>query len=227
MRSRIHAGIFALCLWFTLPATLGAAEASAPRGTVDPGAITIGGGVPESGPVLGNSTARGNVTVSGNATITGNATVSGNRTVHVADPTGFAVNPALKAKMDEALGRWIKAGGVEFFPSLTYVAGRPVLMLITDPKEPSSVLDRRQSALVKACEFLLADGAFDRAVICVVESDAPRGKVNRNRNTEVRRDRFRAAVKGAGKSDDLPEALAAVRTRMTHVRQVCEQLGLR
>lgn len=187
------------------------------------GNSTISGNVALSG----NATVTGNGTLSGNATVTGNGTISQNKTVTMADPTGFAINPALRASMAVSLEKWIKAGGVEFHPSLTYVRGRPVLMLITDREEQPSVRDRRQSAMVKACEFALSESVFDRLVISVVETDAPRGKAMAVRNAEVRRDKFHAAVKNASKSDDIPTALTKIRGRMPEVRLVCAELGIR
>ena len=139
-----------------------------------------------------------------------------------------AINPAVRARVDAAHGSWkATSGGAEFQPGLNYVGGRPILMLVTRTGESGLIQSRRTNAIVSACEFLLDTGAFDRAVICVVEFDPNGSATPAARNTEISREHFEASAKTAGKSTDLKAALAKVRGDAAAIGAICADLGIR
>ena len=141
------------------------------------------------------------------------------------------IDPAKKQAVMSAHDAWKKdRGGHEFFSGLTFVGGRPIIMLITDQNESLPAQARRKAAIVGACEFLLDSSAFDTVSICVVEMIRSQNANLRSqtiRTTQVPRYNFEAAARNFGRSSDLRAAIAAAKVDEAAVYQICTQLGIR
>lgn len=121
-------------------------------------------------------------------------------------------------------------GGAEYFPGLIFIGGRPSLMLISDRNESLASQLRRKTAIVRACEFLLAAGSFDIASICIVEADRQRPGARPStppRTSSVTRNSFEVAAKNAGNTSDLTGALAAAKLSETAINRICNDIGVR
>lgn len=137
------------------------------------------------------------------------------------------VAPALLATLDTAHTSWRKDGGSEFKSGLTCVQGVPTLMVITTSGEAPDKKVRRKRTLVAACEFLLAETTFPKAVICVVEADARDPKKQTLSNFEVLRGNYQEALKKAAKVGDLKEAGRKARETDAIVESICADLGIK
>lgn len=137
------------------------------------------------------------------------------------------VAPAMRQTLDTAHGAWKKDGGAEFESGLTYVKGVPTLMVITSSGEPSDKKIRRKRSIVSACEFLVDDATFAKAMICVVEADEQDPKKQTVFNFEVRRGNYQEAIKKAAKVSDLKEAGRKAKETDSVVESVCADLGIK
>jgi hypothetical protein len=143
------------------------------------------------------------------------------------DKATLALDPVLTGRVQNAHAQWAKAGdGKEFSPSLSFVGGRPIVMVMAESDENPGMQNRRLKAMVEACEFLVDDSAFESAVLCVSTRDAKNPKVMTTQNTEVHRSAFQAAAKSAGKSNNLPAALTNVHASDVAVKAIAAALGL-
>lgn len=142
-----------------------------------------------------------------------------------------AVDPTLKAAADNAHAAWKQQEGREFNPSLTYVDGVPMLMLVTAKDENPGQLLRRQRAIVAACDFLLDDAAFSKLVVTVVSADPKNPRVQTTANFEILRGNFKEAVQESAKSaNGKADAKAAVREAKetdSVLRSTAAKLGLK
>lgn len=102
-----------------------------------------------------------------------------------------------------------------------------MLMLITRKGEAPAIQSRRQKAIVTACEFLLADTAFERAAVSVVEVDSKKPGAQTIRNYEVRRAQFQTAVKKGSKTGTLKEGLSKARGHESVAKAICAELGVK
>jgi hypothetical protein len=137
------------------------------------------------------------------------------------------VAPALRQTLDTAHAAWKKDGGTEFKSGLTCVQGVPTLMVITTLGEAADKKVRRKRSIVSAFEFLLDDGTFSRATICVVETDPKNPKAQKISNVEVRRGNYQEALKKAAKVNDLKEAGKKAKETDSIVESVCTDLGIK
>jgi len=137
------------------------------------------------------------------------------------------VSASTRQSVERALLDWKASdGGKEYHPTLTYMKGRPVLMLITSNLEHAARKQHRRGAIVQACGYLLDVPAFDRAVICVVEVDPEKPDQQRVRNHAVERGSFASAARKATKVDDVKDALRKAKSESGHADKICADLGI-
>lgn len=138
-----------------------------------------------------------------------------------------SVSPALRAQTGAALEGWKGVGGgAAFSPGLTYVSGKPALMLVTSNGESESTKLNRKRAIVTACDFLLDAGAFDEATICVVSTD-PHGKhAVAAKNTRVTRAQLEQTFVQSGKAANAKDGIKKARTDDALVGEICTALGI-
>ena len=138
-----------------------------------------------------------------------------------------AVSPALRQQANAALENWKTAeSGAAFAPGLTYVNGKPALMLVTSSTEPAATKLNRKRAIVTACDFLLDAGAFDEATICVVTSEKNGKSPAAAKNYRVKRAQFEQAATQAGKSANAKDAVKKARNDDALVGDICAALGI-
>ncbi len=177
-----------------------------------------------TGVTSGSST----VTTGSGRSLTGSGTIDGPGVLSAQpDPATLAIPSAIRAKTDAAHASWIAQGGAEFSPHLNYAGGAPILMLMVPVDESPATQARRLKAMVQSCEYMVADGSFDHAVVCIATYDPRDRQSMATRNTTVRRDAFQAAVGKAGHSAKLPDALTAAYHTPGAVEQICAELGIR
>lgn len=145
-------------------------------------------------------------------------------------PAPAAIPPAEAGRRHAAASahaRWKHAdGGADFQPSLTYLRGTPVLMLITEAGEPGPKTLRRKRAIVQAGAFLLDDTAFERAIVCVVETDGRSAAKPRVRNYDLRRPDFHHTARTAAGAPDARQALRQARDTDALTLRICAELGI-
>jgi hypothetical protein len=145
-------------------------------------------------------------------------------------PTPAAIPPAEASRRSAAASahaRWKhEDGGADFHPSLTYLRGTPVLMLITEPGEPGPKTLRRKRAIVQAGAFLLDDTSFERAIVCVVEADGRSAAKPRVRNYDLRRPDFHHTARTAAGAADARQALRQARDADALTLRICADLGI-
>ena len=119
-----------------------------------------------------------------------------------------------------------REGGAEFQPTLTFLRGTPVLMLVTATREPAARALLRKRAIVQACGFLLDEAAFANAVICVVESDHARPGAPSVRNHAVSRSDFVHNLRKETGATDIARALGAARADDALTLRLCGALKI-
>ncbi len=119
-----------------------------------------------------------------------------------------------------------REGGAEYQPTLSFLRGTPVLMLVTAPREPAARVLHRKRAMLQACGFLLAEGAFADAVICVVESDPARPAAPAVRNHPVNRADFGRSLRTEAGVPDVAAALRAARADDALTLRLCAALRI-
>ena len=143
-----------------------------------------------------------------------------------ADATN-AIPVSVRQSVELSHGVWrTSSGGGNYHPSLTYLKGSPVLMLVTTTHENAEKKLHRKGAIVQACGFLLDAPAFERAIICVVEIDPDKPNQQRVRNYPVQRGSFASAARKATKSEDLADALGKAKNDHGHAEKICVDLGI-
>ena len=144
--------------------------------------------------------------------------------VHGVDVT---VPVALKARIDTAYNGWSKDFGAEFQGSLTFFEGSPILMLFTTPEEPADKTLRRRRAIVLAFEYLLDEGAFSSATVCVVTGES-KGQGKKNvMNYEIRRSDYQVASRKTGKASSGKAIGIKKREDDAKVRNLSAALGIK
>ncbi len=145
-----------------------------------------------------------------------------------ADATAQPEVPVVqRAKMDQAHAQWqVRDGGADYHTSLTYLRGKPVLMLITETDESGSKALHRKRAIVQACGFLLDDTTFERAVVCIVEVDLRKPDKPRVRNHDLQRTVFQTAAKNATQTIDAKDALRKAWDDDAPTLRICADLGI-
>jgi hypothetical protein len=116
--------------------------------------------------------------------------------------------------------------GSDLHPSLSYIDGKPILMLVVSSSEANSGKYARMKAIVAACGFLLADDAFEQAVISIISYDPLKPAKQPSRNTTVKRATFQAAVNQAGKKETFQKSLEASQEDEDFSRKICADLGI-
>lgn len=185
-------------------------------------------------PVFGQGLSSSSTTSGSTTTTTGSVYVSPpsstngqNAPASAGDAATQAIPSAVRAKADAAHASWLAQIGAEFYPKYTYAGGAPILMLMVPADEMPSVQARRRKAMVQACEFMMADDTFDRAIICIATYDRKDRLSMSTHNTTITRDAFHAAAQKAGNSPDLVAAFNAVYHSSGAVDKICADLGLR
>lgn len=145
-------------------------------------------------------------------------------------PTTSAVPTTEAARRSAAASahhRWKHAdGGADFHPSLTYLRGTPVLMLIAEAGEPGPKTLRRKRAILQAGAFLLDDAAFDRAIVCVVEEGNHPAAKPRVRNYDLHRSALHHTARTAAGATDARQALRQARDTEALTLRICAELGI-
>lgn len=132
-----------------------------------------------------------------------------------------------RAAAATAHARWRdREGGAEYQPTLTFLRETPVLMLVTAPREPAARALHRKRAILQACGFLLDDGAFTDAVICVVESDPARPGAPAVRNHAVNRTDFGRSLSTESGAADAAAALRAAKADDALTLRLCAALRI-
>jgi hypothetical protein len=137
------------------------------------------------------------------------------------------IDPIARGVVQVAHNRWAKGVGVGLSPNLSFAGGHPVLMLMTNVNEPATTKHHLEQAVVEACQFLLDDTTFDKAVICVARVNPKNPDATKMENIVVTRDAYQKAIKGAGKSQKLPESFAKLRGDKAGVHQAYAELGFK
>jgi hypothetical protein len=134
---------------------------------------------------------------------------------------------AIRQSLDRGHSDWKQLdGGGEYHSSLSYMKGKPVMMIITAATEDGVRKEHRKGAIVQACGFLLDAGAFEQAIICVVEVDLAKPDKQRVRNNQVTRGTFQAAVRKITKADEVKDALRKAKNERGHSEAICAELGI-
>ena len=119
-----------------------------------------------------------------------------------------------------------REGGADYQPTLTFLRETPVLMLVTTPREPAARSLQRKRAIVQACGFLLDDGAFPDAVICVVEAEPGRPGAPAVRNHPVSRADFGRSLRAESGAADAAAALRAAKADDALTLRLCAALRI-